>query len=107
MEKYFLKAEISPINDLLKIMAGKWNVSIMSVVCSNQVIRYNELKRQVSGITGTMLNQSLKDMIEFGLIQRVQYNEMPMRVEYSLTEAGNQLSPIIAQLFEWSEANNK
>lgn len=77
-------------------------IDIMAVLCSNEVVRYNELKRQVVGITGTMLNQSLKDMIELGIIKRTQYNEMPLRVEYTLTEAGKELSPIISQLFKWS-----
>lgn len=105
MTKYHQNKEISSINDALKVMAGKWNLSILAVLCSNKIIRYNELKRQVSGITGTMLNQSLKEMTEYGLIHRVQYNEVPPKVEYSLTEAGKELSPIIDQLVLWAEKN--
>jgi len=105
LSKYYQNKEMIPANDALKVIAGKWSLSILAVLCSNKIIRYNELKRQVSGITGTMLNQSLKEMIEYGLIHRVQYNEVPPKVEYSLTEAGKELSPIIEQLVLWGEKN--
>jgi len=105
MSKDYSDKETGSANNALKVIAGKWNLFILAVLCSNKKVRYNELKRQVSGITGTMLNQSLKEMIEYGVIHRVQYNEVPPRVEYSLTEAGKELSPIIEQLVLWGEKN--
>ncbi|WP_263707236.1 winged helix-turn-helix transcriptional regulator [Shouchella tritolerans] len=100
-----LNKELAPASYALKVLSGKWNLSILAVLCSNKIIRYNELKRQVIGITGTMLNQSLKEMIEHGIVQRVQYNEVPPKVEYSLTEAGIELIPIFEQLVLWGEKN--
>ncbi|MCM2674506.1 winged helix-turn-helix transcriptional regulator [Alkalicoccobacillus plakortidis] len=100
-----LNKEIAPAYYTLKILSGKWNLSILTVLCRNKIIRYNELKRQVIGITGTMLNQSLKELIEYGIVQRVQYNEVPPKVEYSLTEVGLELIPIYEQLELWGEKN--
>ncbi|WP_426005200.1 winged helix-turn-helix transcriptional regulator [Bacillus sp. DWP3-1] len=98
-----LNKAIAPVSYALNILAGKWNLKILAVLCSYNDIRYNELKRKVYGITGTMLNQSLKDLIENGIVQRVQYNEVPSRVEYSLTGAGLELIPIFEQLLLWGE----
>jgi len=99
------REELCPATNALKVIGGKWNLIILSVLCKNKVIRYNELKRQVHGITGTMLNQSLKELFEYGLVNRVQYLEVPPRVEYSLTDSGKELSPIIEQLVVWGEKN--
>ncbi|WP_342689477.1 transcriptional regulator [Bacillus pumilus] len=98
-----LNKAIAPASYALNILAGKWNLKILAVLCSYNDIRYNELKRKVYGITGTMLNQSLKNLIENGIVQRVQYNEVPSRVEYSLTGAGLELIPIFEQLLLWGE----
>jgi DNA-binding HxlR family transcriptional regulator len=68
------------------------------------VTRYNELKRKIMGITNTMLAGSLKELEEDGLISRRQYMEMPLRVEYSLTEACDGLMPILVQLARWGSS---
>ncbi|WP_269148793.1 winged helix-turn-helix transcriptional regulator [Fictibacillus phosphorivorans] len=66
-------------------------------------MRYNELKRQVDGITNMVLSQSLKEMEKQGLIVRKQFMEIPPRVEYSLTEAGEALIPSLKSLAEWGK----
>ena len=67
--------------------------------------RYGELRRLVFGITNTMLAGSLRELEADGLVARVQYQEMPVRVEYSLTEKGRTLIPILMGLRDWGDAN--
>jgi DNA-binding HxlR family transcriptional regulator len=81
---------------------GKWKLPMMYVLCQNGTLRYNELKRAL-GITNMMLSATLKDLEEEGLILRVQYNEIPPRVEYSLTELGSQLMPVLAAFDQWGQ----
>lgn len=68
-------------------------------------MRYGQIYQSVLGITNTMLAKSLTQMAEDGLINRVQYNEMPLRVEYSLTKKANSLLPILLELKAWGEKN--
>lgn len=67
--------------------------------------RYGELRRLVFGITNTMLAGSLRELEADGLVARVQYQEMPVRVEYSLTEKARTLIPILMELRDWGDAN--
>lgn len=64
-------------------------------------MRFNELKKEIYGITNTMLSNSLQVMQNDNLVQRVQYNEMPLRVEYSLTDTGKGVLPILLELSKW------
>lgn len=68
-------------------------------------MRYGQICQSVLGITNTMLAKSLTQMEEDGLINRVQYNEMPLRVEYSLTKKANSLLPTLLELKAWGEQN--
>lgn len=90
-----------PLQVALKRIGGKWKIPILCVLSCQQGIRYNELMKKVTGITNTMLASSLKELEKDQLIRRVQYNEMPIRVEYFITEKGNQLIPILQQLAMW------
>lgn len=65
------------------------------------VVRFNELKRDISGITNTMLSNSLHELERDQLVIRNQYNEMPLRVEYELTDKGKSLLPLLYELFHW------
>ena len=76
---------------------------ILCVIDNNEVVRYGDLRRTVYGITNTMLAQSLKELESDGLICRTQYNEMPVRVEYSLTEKTKSMIPILLELKKWGE----
>jgi DNA-binding HxlR family transcriptional regulator len=82
-------------------MGGKWKGPILCALHQDGTTRYNELKRKIHGITNTMLASSLKELEACGLIQRTQYAEMPVRVEYTLTKASDDLIPILNQLARW------
>lgn len=70
-------------------------------------MRYNQIKRELSNITDAVLASMLKDLIVTKLVKRKQYNEKPPRVEYSLTEKGRPLLPILQSICRWSVGNAK
>lgn len=90
-----------PVTYALNMIGGKWHLPILWTLSQNPVLRYNELKRKINGITSMMLTQSLKDMEGYGLVRREQYPEIPPRVEYSLTQAGLDVLPAVAALAKW------
>lgn len=90
-----------PLGSALKMIGGKWKIPILCALEKDGTTRYNELKRKVRGITNTMLASSLRELEEDGLISRTQFSEMPLRVEYCLTERCDDLMPILNQLAFW------
>lgn len=93
--------EICPLQVALKRIGGKWKIPIICVLSNEKGVRYNELMKKVQGITNTMLASSLKEMEKDGLITRVQYNEMPIRVEYFITDKAKELLPTLQALALW------
>lgn len=79
---------------------GKWKLPMIYVLCENGTLRYNELKKAL-GITNVMLSNTLKEMEQEGLVIRTQYNEIPPRVEYSLTELAMKLLPVMTEISQW------
>ena len=64
--------------------------------------RYNALLKKVRGVSNTMLSQTLKDLQADGLVKRDEHLEVPVRVEYSLTDKAKRLQPILLDLIEWA-----
>ena len=64
-------------------------------------MRFGELKKMLKPITNTALTNALKELEADDLIQRIQYNEMPLRVEYSLTQKGQDLLPVFYAIMQW------
>lgn len=87
----------------IKLLSGKWRLPILRKIHYFEVIRYNELKREVSGITNTLLSQCLKELEDAHIILRKQYEEIPMRVEYELTLEGKDLMERLDQIYEWGD----
>lgn len=92
---------VCPVKYTLDIIGGKWKLRILVQLLSKKIIRFNELKREISGITNTMLSNSLHELEFDKIIIRTQYNEMPLRVEYSLTDSGEKLLPLLYELSNW------
>ncbi len=95
--------QLCPATFAFGVIGGKWNLPILSMLSNQPVVRYNELKRGLEGITGTMLTNCLKELIDYGIVHREQYPEIPLRVEYSLTPSGQALVPLISSIVEWGE----
>ncbi len=90
-----------PLTFALNLIGGKWRLPIIWALSKNGTMRYNELKRSIDGITNMMLTQSLKELELNGIINRKQFMEVPPRVEYSLTDNGENLIPALKSLASW------
>lgn len=89
---------------LLDIIGNKWIMLLLHKL-AQRTHRFGELQREVGGISKKMLTQQLRLLEQHGLIQRQQFDETVLRVEYSLTELGYSLSDCCRQLNEWVENN--
>jgi len=87
------------------MIGGKWKLVILWHLTNDKVMRYGEIKRSLSGITHKMLSQQLKELEANGLIHREEYPQVPPKVEYSLTELGKSLLPVLQSMSEWGEKN--
>lgn len=96
-----------PLLYALDIIGQKWKLPIIWSLSECDTMRYNELKRKVVGITDTMLIKSLKELEDSKIIIRTQYNTIPPKVEYSLTEGGARLLPTLNELSAWGEEQMK
>ena len=78
----------------------------MRILCSlnaDGTLRYNDIKSRISGITPAMLSSSMKELEHDGLVTRIQYEEIPPRVEYTITDRGRELWPILHRLAHWAK----
>jgi len=82
-------------------IGGKWKLPILCSLTANGQSRYNDLLRNVAGISNTMLSKSLKELEEAGLVSRFEFLEVPVRVEYDLTDRARRLQPILLDLIQW------
>ena len=82
-------------------IGGKWKLPILCSLTANGTSRYNELLHNVQGISNTMLSQTLKELERDGLVLRNEYLEVPIRVEYALSEKSQKLQPILLELIQW------
>lgn len=89
-----------PAEIALKAISGRWKLLIVRELWS-EVRRFGELQRALEGITQKMLTQQLREMEQDGIIHREVYLQIPPKVEYSLTQLGESLKPIIEAMHEW------
>lgn len=87
---------------VLRILGGKWKLSILCALLDGTK-RFSELRRLNSGITQRMLTNQLRELEIDLVVSRKVYAEVPPKVEYSLTEIGKKLQPILQQLEEWGQ----
>ena len=95
------KHNLCPIRHMLNIFGGKWKLPIVCMLSRGGPMRYSAIKRRLENITNVMLSQSLKDLEASGLVRRKQYNEVPPRVEYSLTDKGMSILPTLESFVSW------
>ncbi|MGX8701167.1 winged helix-turn-helix transcriptional regulator [Caproiciproducens sp.] len=96
---------LCPIRYMLDIFGGKWKLPIICMLSGGIPVRYSTIKRRLGDITNVMLSQSLKELEAAGIVHREQYNEVPPRVEYSLTEKGRSILPALGQMAAWAAEN--
>jgi DNA-binding HxlR family transcriptional regulator len=91
-----------PVEATLDLIGGKWK-GVMLYHLSPGTLRFNELRRRLSGVTQRMLTKQLRELEEAGLIVRKVYAQVPPKVEYSLSKKGETLQPVIRALKKWGE----
>lgn len=96
--------ENCPVQALIEILSRKWNLRVIFELTKKDTVRFGELKKQIGQITNTSLSTTLKDLEDNGFVNRTQFNEMPPRVEYSLTEKGKMLYPAFIAMSSWCQA---
>ena len=96
-----------PVTPLLVMLQGRWKSQLMYEMCIYDTVRFSQLKKDLPGITNTMLAKALRELDEDGLINRKQFNEIPSRVEYSLTEMGRDLQPVFYAIMNWGFQHEK
>ena len=99
--------EICPVRNVVARFGNKWALLVILVLSENEPIRYNELGRKIPDISSRVLSNTLRILEADGLVRRTFYQEVPPRVEYSLTDTGRSLVPIVLQLTEWAQKNMK
>ena len=99
MEERFGKCPYATAQSLI---SGKWAVLIL-LYLEEGPIRFNELLRKMPKMTHATLSVQLKSLEENGLVRRVQYEDIPPRVEYSLTDIGRKFHPVIAAMEVWGK----
>lgn len=97
-------ADNCPMRRTLELISGKWRTHIIYELCKKPVCRFGELKKALPQITNTMLSNTLRDLEEYGIVHREQFNEIPPHVEYSLTDKGKALLPTFLELAKWGES---
>ena len=85
----------------MSILNGKYKMSILYCLMEFDAIRFNEIKRYIEGISDKILSSSLKELEADGLVYRKMYPQIPPKVEYSLTELGISLVPILRSICAW------
>ncbi|WP_313180840.1 winged helix-turn-helix transcriptional regulator [Lacrimispora sp.] len=101
MPQLMVDVEECPVIRTLELLNGRWTAQVIYQLEKYETIRFGELKKQLQGITNTMLSNTLKNLEEKSIIKRIQYDEMPVRVEYSLTEMGGEMLPIFYEMSLW------
>jgi DNA-binding HxlR family transcriptional regulator len=97
-------AKICPSREVLALIGEKWCSLIVGALAKNQVLRFGELKKICEGISQKMLTQTLRNMERSGLVTRKVYVvQLPLKVEYQLTEIGESLVPIVNTAKRWAE----
>jgi DNA-binding HxlR family transcriptional regulator len=89
-----------PSREVLGLISGKWS---LMVICSLSAgpVRTLMLKRRIGGISQKMLTQTLRELERHGLIERIDYGEVPPRVDYRLTSLGKSLGPVVKAMEDW------
>jgi DNA-binding HxlR family transcriptional regulator len=91
-----------PVNAALHVIGGRWKILVIYHLFGG-IARFNELQRAMGAISKRVLTHQLRQLEQDGIVARKVHDQSPPRVEYSLTDFGRTLEPMMAQLCEWGE----
>ena len=103
--KKYTSIDACPIRNIISRFSGKWSMLILCVLAENEATRFNEIGKAIPDISPKVLTETLKNLEAAGLLSRRLYAEVPPRVEYSLTDLGKSLMPLLGALIEWAIEN--
>ena len=96
-----------PAERAIYFLGGKWKIRILFTLFNNKKIRFNELKKVLKTITQQMLSKQLRELETNGIVNRKVYQVVPPKVEYSLTEFGLSVIPILKSFSDWNRKNTR
>lgn len=94
--------DVCPIQGVIDVVSKKWALLVVGVLGNSQHMRYNNIMRELRGISPKTLADTLKRLRDSGIVEKQTFNEIPPRVEYSLTEDGEKLRDAIIPVIEWA-----
>ena len=105
METKFINKDC-PLERAINIFGGKWKIKLIWIIYEYKSIRFNQLKRELDGITDLMLTKILKSLIADDIVSRKSFDEVPPHVEYSLTDNGLKLIESLSGIRSWIREQN-
>ena len=100
-----VEVDAKPIEYTLSLIGGKWKIIIMFWLWKCGTLRYGEIKKSIPGIAHKMLSNQLKEMEHSDIIIRTEYPQIPPKAEYTLTQRGLSLMPILSEMCYWGKIN--
>lgn len=109
MKKYCKEQNLNfcPVETSIELISGKWKGRILWKLYNEKTMRFGELRKSLGNITEKMLTAQLRELESVNLVNRKVYTEVPPKVEYSLTEFGESLTPILDKFAEWGVENKE
>ena len=93
------------INATMAVIEGRWKSTILCKLMMKGTLRFNQLLKDMEGVSPRILTKQLREMERDGLIERKEYSEVPPKVEYSVTTKGRSLGPILVEMSRWGLKN--
>jgi DNA-binding HxlR family transcriptional regulator len=103
MAKADITMDLCPMALGINVLSGKWKLKIVSIIYKRNIVRFNELQKLLGNITTKTLTQQLRELEDEKIIERTVYAEIPPKVEYSLSEIGKTISPVLQSLCDWGK----
>src|SRR5258706_16474115 len=104
---YTLVAAARDVEQTFKVLEGRWNLVILFHLFGGKMLRFSELERAIPAISQKMLIQQLRQLERDSIVQRIVHHQVPPKVEYGLTDWGQELCPALDALLTWAEARAK
>ncbi len=93
------------VDGVMSVIGGKWKTTILCLLSQKERLRFSQLKRSIPPISPRVLSKQLKELAEDGIIMRVEVKDSSYHVEYSLTEKGKSLRPVLECMADWGLKN--
>lgn len=91
------------VSTLQRMIGGKWKIEILFYIALKDVTHFGQLRRCIGDISESTLSKQLKELVDDGFLERIDYHEVPPRVEYKLTPRGESFVPILLAMKKWGE----